>query len=100
MKVSSASTIEPGPPHRSQSTRPHSLTDAMAEEPRTFVCDLQDAVHLMRAAALLRARQQIDGLQHLMQRDMGALENGANLDRELFTALVAFVDTHTGCATF
>src|ERR1039458_2763584 len=71
----------------------------MAEEPRALVRNLQNSVHLMRATALLRARQQIDGLQHLVERDMCAFKDRADLHCKLLAALVALVDAHAGRLT-
>jgi hypothetical protein len=86
--------------HRGEPAGPHGLTNAMRKEPCRLVSDLQDAVQLMRRAALFRAAKQVDGLQHLMERNAAMLENGPHLDRKLLTAfpLVALPQPETGLA--
>src|SRR5712691_2240980 len=83
--------------HRSKLAVPHRFTDAMAEEPRGLVRDLQCAVHLMRRNALLARTHEVDGLEHLRERNMSALENGADRHAMLATAVLALVEAGASC---
>ena len=64
----------------------HGLTDAVAQEPRGLVLDLQSALQLLRADALLGRTHQVDGLKPLVQGQVAFLEDGADADRELLAA--------------
>jgi len=75
--------------HRGQVARAQRLADAVRQEPRALVRDTERPVDLVGAATLLRGAQEIDRLKHLVQRDLGALEDGADLDRELLAAIGA-----------
>src|SRR5665213_2122490 len=72
---------------------PHGFTDTVRQEPSRLVLNFQNAVKLMGANALLAGRQQVNGLQALVQRDMGTLEYSANPHRELLPAAVALPQT-------
>src|SRR5581483_552985 len=73
----------------------HSLTDAMAHEPRRFVGDRQHPVHLMRRNALLARVHQMKGQNPLMKRNMRTLHDGADRNCEVLTASVALKQTRT-----
>jgi len=79
-----------------QPARAHRLTDAMGKKPRGLVGDLQHAVQLVGGNALLAARQQVDRLQHLVQRDMRGLENRSNLHGERLPALATLLQPKPG----
>lgn len=50
----------------------------------------------MRREALLVRREQVDRLQTLVQRDMGALKDRPDLYRELLPAMTALLETDPG----
>src|SRR5208283_26319 len=55
----------------------------------------------MGADALLRGHEQIGGIEPLVERDMAALEQSADRDRELLAALIAHVEASAGrCAAY
>ena len=64
----------------------------MAQEPRALVSDLKGTMHLMGANALLACTHEINSLQHFVQWDMGALENGSDLDGKLALAMAALFE--------
>ena len=70
----------------------HGLADAMREEPRALVSDFQNAVQLVGADALLPGHDQVNGLEHLVERDAGIVEHGAHLDGELLAAFTTLLD--------
>lgn len=76
------------PAHRSKRAVAHGLADTVREEPRALIGDAKRPVDLVAADALLRGTQEVDGLEHLVERDMGALKYGADLDGELLAALL------------
>ena len=84
--------------HRCKLARAEGFTNAMREEPCTLVLNAENAVKLMRTNALLRRAKKIDRLKHLMQREVGRLENRANLHRELLAAIGALVKANAGFA--
>ncbi len=47
---------------------------------------------LMRADALFAGRHQVDRLKHLVQRNVRALKNRADLDRKLLAAIATFTE--------
>jgi len=67
----------------------HSCTNAMAEIPRRFVGDTQNALQLIGAHSLLRFAEQVDAQEPLPQWQVGVIENRSSSDRELIAALVA-----------
>src|ERR1019366_9095495 len=69
--------------------RAHCFTNTMREEPSRLVLNLKDAMQLMRAYALFRRAEQMNRLQHLIQRDMRRFENSAYFHRELLAAITA-----------
>ena len=79
--------------HGSEIAGAHGLADAMREEPRRLVLNLKHAMQLVRANALLGRAKKMNGLQALMQRDVSAFENRADLHGELFAAIRAFAET-------
>src|SRR6185312_10657798 len=72
--------------------------DTVLKEPRRLVADLQNAVELVSRNALLAARHEIDGLEHLVERHTAMLEHGADLYRELLAALAALFQAVADCA--
>lgn len=84
--------------HGRQIAGTHGFADAMSQEPRGLVGDAQHAVQLMGADALLAGAHEIDRLERLVERDMGALEDGADLDRELLAAIGALAKAKAGLA--
>ena len=65
----------------------------MAHEPRALVLDLQYPVQLMRADALLGRAKKVEGLQPHVQVNVARLENRANANRKLLTAVAALFQT-------
>lgn len=86
--------------HGGQGAVAHGLTDAVGQEPRALVGDAEEAVDLVAAHALLGRAHEVGGLEHLRERDMGALEDGADLHRELLAArlLSALAEAKAGFA--
>jgi hypothetical protein len=81
-----------GPTKRTSAGRlAHRLADTMGHEPSRLVRDAEHAVHLMARHAFLRSGQEVGSQEPLMQRDLGALENGSDRYRELLAAAVALV---------
>src|SRR6185295_2316739 len=56
-----------GATHRSKSAATHRFPDPMGQEPRGLISDLQNAVELVRADALLTAAEQVHGLHRLVE---------------------------------
>ena len=69
------------------------LAQPMRHEPRRLVADAQHAVELVSADTFLAGAQQVHGVDPLVQRNLGTLQDGADGDRELLTAGVALDDT-------
>jgi len=86
MKVSSTSTIPPGPPIIGIVTAGHRFANAMRHEPCSFILHAQRPHQLMAADTLLAAAEKIDSLQPLKCRDMAGFENGSDRDSENFFA--------------
>lgn len=84
--------------HRGQVARAQRLADAMRQEPRAFVRDAERPMNLVGAATLLGGAQKIDRLEHLVQRDLGALEDGPDLDCELLAAIGALAEAEPALA--
>jgi hypothetical protein len=63
----------------------------MHHEPSRLIADLQHAVDLMGANPLLGGGHQEQRGQPLAERQLGALENGLNGNRELLATIVALV---------
>jgi hypothetical protein len=68
----------------------HGMTNPMAHEPRGFHAAAEHPLQLPGADAFLGRTHQVDGLQPVSHRDVTVLENGADFDGELLTALIAF----------
>jgi len=84
----------------------HRFSDAIGYEPCGFTGYLYHLVQLVNTDVLLDGRNQVRGLQPLVQWDMGGIEYGLNLYRELPLALQAAPQTgarrvagHTSNAT-
>src|SRR3954447_8800013 len=73
----------------------HRLADAMRHEPSRLVAKAQHTVELVGAGPLLARGHQVRGQEPLVQRDVRALEDGADRGRELATALPALVQPIT-----
>ena len=69
----------------------HGFANAVHHEPGRFVRNADHAVHLMRAHPLLAGAQQERRHQPLVKRDMRALKEGADRDRELLAARIALI---------
>jgi hypothetical protein len=74
----------------------HGLADAVREEPCGLQGDAQGPVELVAAHALLGGAEQRDRLEPQPQRDVAALEHGADLHGEGLAARVAVVDPDAG----
>lgn len=72
------------------SIRAHAA-DAVPHEPCRLVRDLERAVELMGADALLAAAHQEEGQKPLVERNVALLEHSANRDSELAAAVIAEV---------
>ena len=57
-------------------------------------------MELVGADALLGASKQVDRLQPLVQRNVAALEDGADRDRELLAAVTALADADARARPF
>lgn len=77
--------------HRGRGIVAHGLADAVGHEPRGLVGHAEHAVQLVRRHAGLGGRHQVAGEHPLVERDLGALEDGADRDGELLAALSALV---------
>jgi hypothetical protein len=73
---------------RAKAARAHRFADTVAHEPGRLVIELQGAVELVGAHALLAGVQEVEGHQPLVQRDMAALHDRAGGDREILAALL------------
>jgi len=69
----------------------HGFADAVAEEPSRFVGHTKHAVELVARDALLTGRDERSGHEPLMERNLGALENGPDRHRVLLVAMAALV---------
>src|SRR5690242_1691313 len=67
----------------------HGLTDAMRHEPCGLIGDAEHVVNLVRADRLLAGAHQMHGHQPFIERNLAALEHGADSDRKLFPAIAA-----------
>jgi hypothetical protein len=67
----------------------------MGHEPSRLVGHAQHSAHLVAANAFLAARQQVGGIDPLMQLDLAALEHGANGHGKWLLALTAFQQAWT-----
>ena len=85
-----------GAAHGGRRENAHRLAETVRHEPRALVGDLQGAMQLMRAHALLGGRHQVGRLEPLVQRDMTGLENRADFDREVSLALTAAAQANAG----
>ena len=92
IKVSSASTMLPSPPIGAVVVGHHGFADAVRHEPSRLVGDAEHAVQLVGADALLARHEQVHCQQPLVQRNLAALEHGADGDGELLAAIVALDD--------
>src|SRR6266566_5170107 len=59
----------------------------------SLVGNTKNAVQLVRAHALFRARHETDGLKHLAKRNVGTFENRADANSKLLAAIAAFPQT-------
>jgi hypothetical protein len=87
-----------GAAHRRKLARPHGLANAMRQKPRRLVLNLQHAMKLVGADALLARRHEIDRLQHFRERQMRGLENRADLHSELLAAVGALAKANARLA--
>lgn len=73
----------------------HCFTDAMRQEPCSFIGYAQGAVQLMRANALLGRRHEVESLKPDMQFDMAGLHDALGRHAEVLAAvlLAATIDT-------
>lgn len=72
----------------------HRVTEAVAHEPRALVAlQIQGALELAGADALLAGAHEMQGEQPLLEADVGGVEDGADGGRELLAAAVAFEET-------
>ena len=75
------------------STQPHvSQSQPPQDEPRGLLRDADLLAELERADALARGDEQVHGIQPLVQRHMGPLEDGPGADGEILLAGVAAVE--------
>src|SRR5206468_58425 len=64
-------------------------TDAVKHKPSGLLCHMQSACNLVRTDAVLAIANHPHRTQPFVERNSGILENGADLDRELLTAVEA-----------
>src|SRR6185437_235208 len=69
--------------------RGHRFADTVHHEPRGLVGHVELAVHLVRAHGLFARRDEMEGQHPLVERDVRALEQGANRDAEVLAAGIA-----------
>ena len=74
----------------------HGFADTMGQEPRRLDSDAKGALQLVRADALLARRNQEDGLQPDMHRDVTGLKYGSDLDGKGLAAVIALVSAYAG----
>ena len=79
----------------SKIARAHGFADAVSRNQARLILDLKDAAKLVGADALLARRDQVDGLEHLVERHTGVFEHGADLDGELLAALATLFQAVT-----
>ena len=77
---------------RCEIARAHGFPDTVREKPRRIILDFEDTAKLMGANALLAAHHQMNGLEHLVQRQLGILKHRADLGRELLAALATLLE--------
>jgi hypothetical protein len=95
MWVSSTSRAAAGA-ERGEIAGAHGFADAVRHETGGFEGDSEGAVKLIGADALLAGDDEVNRLKPDMQRDVAALEDGADLDGEGLAALVTPVGTDPG----
>src|SRR6266705_1380881 len=83
-------------PTKYAAVRLHGFSDAVGQEPRALDGHAKSALQLVRADAFLTGRNQKDGLQPNMHRDMAGLEYSPDLDGKRLAAVVALVRTYAG----
>src|SRR5271165_850304 len=66
----------------------HCLADAVHHEPSGFIAAAHHAVHLKRRHAFLTAVEQVYRHAPLVERDLGALANSVDRNRELLATIV------------
>src|SRR3569623_1828993 len=76
--------------------RLHRFADAVRHEPSGFQGDAEGTVKLVRADALLAARDQVHCLKPKVHGDVRGFKDGADLHGEGLTALVALVSANAG----
>src|SRR5579872_380095 len=69
----------------------HGLANAVRHEPSRAISDLERAMELMRAKALLGTGVEAEAQEPLVQRDMTALEHRADADGEFLAAVPAVI---------
>ena len=96
MKVSSTSTAPPSA-HGRELAGAHRFADAMRHEPRGFESDAQECGEAgCELMPFFDSSNQEHRLQPDVQRDVAALEDGADFDGEGLAALVALVEADAG----
>src|SRR5262249_6840166 len=73
--------------------RLHRFAQAMLHEPCSFVRHAKRAVELVSRESFLARCHQIRGQNPLVERDLGALEYGADRDRKRLAAAITLVET-------
>ena len=81
---------------RSQFAFTHGLTNTVSHEPGGLESYPKGSVKLMRTKAFLRSRQQVDGLEPEVHRNMTIFKDGSNLDGKLLPAGIALIETDPG----
>lgn len=71
------------------------MTNAVAHEPRCFVCDADFSVKLVRRYSLLRRAHASDGVDPMPKRNMAPLEDRSHSHCELLAAVVALLQSGT-----
>ena len=69
----------------------HSLSDAMAQVPRSSVLDTESALNLVRGDSLLRFAHKVNRNEPLSQRQMAVMHDRARSHTELILATLAFI---------
>lgn len=77
-------------------SRCHRMANTVSHEPSSFHAAAEHPLQLAGADAFLGRTHQEDRLQPVSHRDVAVLENGANFDGELLTALIALAQSWAG----
>lgn len=78
----------------------HGFPDAHGKKPCALVRDAQHSVELVRGDALLRSGHKMEAENPLRQRDLRALHDGAQRDRERLLAIVAMDEARAMALAF